>query len=196
MLVNVNIGDENVIIEDLKKILTPERFEHSIGVMECAIKLALNFGCDQEKALLAGLLHDCAKDFKKQHMLQLCDEFGIVLDAVSKHEKQLIHGPLGAGLAKHKYKINDEEILEAIRYHTVAKGNMTLLTKIIYVADCIEPLRDFMGIAEIRDIAYTDIDLALIKCIDSTIKQVLARGRLIHPLTIEARNYILFSKYI
>ncbi len=185
---------KNRILDKLRKILTPKRFEHSLGVMETGKELAQNYGCDVEKAKLAGLLHDCAKDIEKHQMLQLCDDFGIVLDEISKKESQLIHGPVGAELARYTFGIQDEEILDAIRYHTVGKEDMTLLTKIIYVADCIEPGRSFSGVSEIREMAFSDIDLAVIKSIDSTIKRVLYRGRLIHPLTIKARNYIILEQ--
>ncbi|MBZ4645108.1 MAG: hypothetical protein PWR27_1452 [Petroclostridium sp.] len=183
--------NESAMMDKLKGMLTPGRFRHSIGVRDTAIELAKLYGCDAEKARIAGLLHDCAKDIKKQQILQLCDKFDIVLDNISKAEMQLIHGPLGAKIAQHQFGIVDEEILEAVHYHTVAKAEMTTLCKIIYLADFIEPNRDFPGVDKLRRIAYKDLNQAILMAIDNTIRFVLSLGKLIHPNTIDARNYIL-----
>lgn len=183
--------DESQIVKELKNMLTPKRFKHSIGVRDTAIQLAKCYSCNTEKAKIAGLLHDCAKDIKKSQILQLCDKFDIVLDDISKAELQLIHGPLGAKIAHYQFGIRDEEILEAIYFHTIAKENMTILSKIIYLADFIEPNRSFEGIDEIRAIAYKDINQAILLAIENTLKFILRQGRLIHPNTINARNYIL-----
>lgn len=183
--------DESRMTEKLRQLLTAKRFKHSLAVRNEAVRLAQYYNCNVQKAAIAGLLHDCAKDLRKRQMLQLCNEFGIVLDDICKKEKQLIHGPLGASIAKEQFEIQDEDILEAIYFHTTAKEGMTILTKIIYLADYIEPGRHFYGVESIRAIAYHNLNKAVLAAIDSTIKHVIAKGRLIHPRTIEARNHIL-----
>ncbi|WHH58421.1 bis(5'-nucleosyl)-tetraphosphatase (symmetrical) YqeK [Petroclostridium sp. X23] len=183
--------DENQIMDKLKELLTEDRLKHSIGVRDTAVQLAKIYHCDMDKASVAGLLHDCAKDLKKQQLLQLCDNFDIVLNEIERSEIHLIHGPLGAKFAQCYFGINDPEILDAIYYHTVAKEKMTLLTKIVYLADFIEPNRDYPGVEEIRRIAYDDLNDGILAGIDATIRYVLKRGKVIHPNTINARNYIL-----
>jgi len=185
---------EEEIIEKLSGMLKPDRLKHCYGVRDTALKLARLYRCDEDKAATAGLLHDCAKDIKKQQMLQMCDNFDIVLDDILRAEVQLIHAPLGAKLAEVDFGINDPEILDAIYYHTVAKENMPLLTKIIYIADFIEPSRDFPGVDQIRQKAFENIDEAILLAIQRTINYVLSKDRLLHPNTINARNYILMQK--
>ncbi len=186
--------DEKQIIDKLKTMLTPHRFKHSIGVKETAIKLAETHGCNIQKAAIAGLLHDCAKDFTKHQMLQLCSEFDIVLDNICKKEIPLIHGFLSACIAGKYFNIEDGETLQAIRYHTLAKEKMSTLEKVIYIADFIEPNRCFEGVDAIRIAAYEDLNHAVLLAIDNTIKHVIAKGNLIHPMTIAARNYILLTE--
>lgn len=177
--------------EQLKKNLLQKRFNHSIGVMETAISLARLFGADEKKAAIAGLLHDCAKNYSKEDMLILCKEYGIHLDDIMKKSTGLIHGLLGAEIAKREYGIEDEEIYDAIYYHTVGKPNMPLLTQIIYIADGIEPLRHYDGVDRIRELSEENLDKALILQIDCTIKSVLSKGGLLHTNTVDTRNYYL-----
>lgn len=182
--------------KELKTMLHGEKLEHSLGVRKAAIKLADIYGCDIKKASIAGLLHDCAKNFDESKILKLCDDFGIELDNVLKMEVKLLHGPVGAEIAKRKFSVEDEEILDAIRFHTVGKAKMSLLTKIIYLADYIEPGRKFAGVNKLRELAYEyrDLNKALLLGLDRTIKRVVDKGKLLHPKTIEARNYLLIEK--
>jgi len=103
----------------------------------------------------------------------------------------LIHGPVGAKIATDLFKITDRDILSAIEYHTYGKKNMTKLEKIIYLADLIEEGRDYPGVEELRALAERDLDRAVLKALDNSIIHVIAKGGLIHPNTIEARNYII-----
>lgn len=175
----------------LKGSLLEKRFIHSLGVMECAQKLAKLYGADEEKAAVAGLLHDCAKNYSKADMFALCEEYGIELDDVMKKSSGLIHGLLGAEVAKREYGIDDEEIYDAIYYHTVGKPEMSLLTQIIYIADGIEDNRHYDGVDRIRSLALEDLDKALILQIDYTIKSVISKGGLLHTNTIDTRNWYL-----
>ena len=186
--------DEKVILEKLAKRIEPKRLQHSIGVKECAKELALLYNADGDRAALAGLLHDCAKGFNEVGLIQKSKEYGIELDQVSIYQKGLIHGPLGAKIACHEFGISDPDILSAIEYHTYGKRDMTVLEKIIYLADLIEPGRCFSGVEELRSLAYKDLDSAVLKALDNTIVLVISRGGLVHPNTLEARNSMIMSQ--
>ena len=175
----------------LKGSLLEKRFIHSLGVMECAKRLAQLYGADIEKAAVAGLLHDCAKNYSKDDMFALCEKYGIELDEVMKKSSGLIHGLLGAEVAKREYGIDDGDIYDAIYYHTVGKPDMSLLTQIIYIADGIEVNRHYDGVDRIRSLAEEDLDKALILQIDYTIKSVISKGGLLHTNTIDTRNWYL-----
>ncbi|MBE7037871.1 MAG: HD domain-containing protein [Ruminococcaceae bacterium] len=175
----------------LKEMLLEKRYNHSMMVKETAVELAHLFGADVKKAEIAGLLHDCAKNFTKEEMFELCKKYGINLDNISANQTGLIHAYLGAEMAKDLFEVDDEEIYDAIFYHTVGKPNMSLLTKIIYIADAIEPLRHYEGVERLRELAHTDLDKALVYQIDMTIKSVLKKGSLLHPNTVDTRNYYL-----
>lgn len=177
--------------DKLKKSLSEKRYKHSLGVCEEAVKLAKLHGADAEKAYIAGLLHDCAKGFNLDEQLELCEKYGVEIDAVTLLCKPVIHAPLGAKIAEAEYGINDNEILEAIRCHTVAKEKMSLLDKIIYVADMIEPSRDFDGVDKLRKAAYKNIDEAFVTGLRSSIEINAKRNRAIHPDTISAWNYMM-----
>jgi predicted HD superfamily hydrolase involved in NAD metabolism len=177
----------------LQAVLKPKRYTHSINVMETAGKLAEKYGIDMEKAALAGLLHDCARDIKGEKVFELCDEFGIKVDYIGIKQPELLHGAIGSKLAVTEYGIDDTEILDAICYHTTGCENMSLLSKIVFMADYIEPGRTFPGANDARKLAYKDIDSAMVMALDKTIKYVIDRGALIHPNTVNARNSIIFE---
>ena len=179
------------IREKLKTVLTEKRYIHSLGVMQTAVELAVHYGADPQKAEIAGLLHDCVKNYSSREMFELCEKYGIELDETSKYATGLIHGFLGAEIARTDYGIDDPEIYDAIYYHTIGKPDMSLLTKIIYIADGIEPGRKYDGVDHIRDLVYEDIDRALVLQIDYTIHSVINRGGLLHTSTIDTRNFYL-----
>jgi predicted HD superfamily hydrolase involved in NAD metabolism len=182
------------IIENLRTNLTPERFLHSLNVAQTAAGLANHFGADIKRAEVAGLVHDCVKDLPASVQLKMAENFGILLDDIEKLEPALIHGPLGAVYAREAYGIQEEDILRAVRMHTTGDVNMTLLDKIIFISDYIEPARSFPGVEELRKKACIDLDEAVLLAFDSTIKYVLARKSLLHPRTVNARNFLLMQK--
>lgn len=167
-----------------------KRYEHSLRVMETSIKLANIYGVDIDKASKAALLHDCGKLLSRINLLKMANSFGIILDSVMEDNPDLIHGPLGAKIAEVVYKVEDREILDAIYYHTTGRENMTLLDKIIYIADYIEPNRNFPGLKEIRELAFIDIDQSIMKAMDNSILFLIKTEKLIHLDTIKARNYL------
>lgn len=176
---------------ELEHFMTPGRYIHALNVMNCAADLAARYGVSREKAAVAGLLHDCAKDLPREEILRLCDEYGVEVDGVSLMQPELLHGPLGARIAREEYGIEDESVLKAISSHTTGEADMDMLAKITYLADYIEPDRKFPGVDDIRRAAFRDIDSAMVMALNRTIKHVIAKGALIHPATIEARNSMI-----
>lgn len=177
--------------DKLKESIGDKRYKHSLGVMELAKKLAIVYGTDVERAGLAGLFHDCGKFQDNTYLLNAVKDFGIILDNTIKNNTHLIHGPLGAEIVRRVYNIKDKEILNAIRYHTTGRENMSLLEKIIYIADYTEPNRVFPGVDQIRDLAYKDLNSAVLLSMNNTIKYVIDNGWVIHIDTIKARNYLI-----
>ena len=172
----------------IKERLSAKRFDHSKGVAECAEKLADRYKVDRNSAFIAGLLHDCAKELPLEEMTKITE--GLDLDGEVKESKNLLHGPAGAVLAKKHFDISDE-IFDACFYHTSGKEDMPLLTKIIFIADMIEQGRDFPGVEEIRNLAFEDIDRAIVLSIDSTLAHLTKKGAKIYPLTVKARNFLI-----
>jgi len=174
------------IIGRLKNVLSEKRYIHTLNVAELAVKLAAVHGADGEKALLAGLLHDCAKCLTDAEMKKLCKEYGIKADKIHKENINLIHSFVGAEIAKRKYGVRDGDVLNAIRYHTTGRGGMSLLEKIICVADYTEPGREFHdGLDEIRETAYNNLDKALYMCIESAVGYNIKKGKPIIGLSYE-----------
>ncbi|MCX7841899.1 MAG: bis(5'-nucleosyl)-tetraphosphatase (symmetrical) YqeK [Clostridia bacterium] len=187
-------------IEEIKKkletILTPKRYLHSINVMQVSESLAKKHGEDSAKAALAGLLHDCARDITDDELIKQCERYNVKLDDICRFQPELLHAMLGAELARHTYGIHDQEILKSIRFHTTGCRNMSLLNKIVFIADSIEPGRIFPGVEEIRSLACEDINAAVELSLERTIKHVLNKGTLIHPDTIDARNHLILERKI
>lgn len=187
--------DMSEIKEYLKKTLSIKRYEHSLGTADEAKKLAKRYGADEYKAYLAGLVHDCAKEIDVASAAKMLKEkYGTDIDQVMLHMPGLLHGPLGACIAKECFEIDDAEVLTAIKYHTTGAANMTLLQKIIYIADYIEPGRDYKGVDKLRDTAYHDIDKAILEGINYTICKLIKNKQPIHLDTVSCRNTILMEK--
>lgn len=180
----------------LKDSITKKRFIHSINVMELAAELASAHGVDREKAAVAGLLHDCAKNIESDEILRMCEEFGIDVNDVERIQPKLIHGKVGAVLATKEYGIDDEEILDAIRHHTLGRENMTTMDKIVFIADYVEPGRNFEGVEELRKLAFADLDKTMIISLDNIIKHIITKGVLIHPVAILTRNDLIKKRMV
>lgn len=174
----------------LKKKLKKERYEHTVGVMYTAASLAMSYGADISQALTAGLLHDCGKYCSAADQLKYCRKKGITLSDSELSMPALIHAKLGAYLAEHEYGIKEKEILDAITYHTTGRPAMTLLEKIIYIADYIEPnRREIPGLNEIRSIVFHDIDRAVSLSAANTVRYLKHGKKSIDPLTVSTYEY-------
>ncbi|MEE0685756.1 MAG: bis(5'-nucleosyl)-tetraphosphatase (symmetrical) YqeK [Lachnospiraceae bacterium] len=154
----------------VKDVMTKSRYEHTLGVEFTAASLAMRYEVDIEKAELAGLLHDCAKCIDSEDTLDECKKYNIELTDVEKRNPFLIHSKLGAVHAKKLYGVDDEDIISAIRFHTTGKPDMTMLEKIIFIADYIEPGRDKApNLKEIRKMSFMDIDEAMYMILKDTL---------------------------
>ena len=178
------------IQERLKNCLTYERYMHSLGVMEMAVKLAKEFGLDEEKAQIAGLLHDCAKCLSKEELEKYIDTF----EECEKLSTKTWHAPVGAIIAKRDYGVTDEEILSAIRWHTIGKNDMTDFEKVIFIADKIEHRTRESDFREKIETALNErhnLDDAMLKSFKLTIKSLLKRKLPICYQTVDVYNNLL-----
>ncbi len=172
--------------------LKPSRFRHSLGVAETAAQLAARFGVDAEAARTAGLLHDCAREFPNEAMRAEADKRQIPYGPIERAMPLLLHAYLGAVRVRELYGVDDDAIEQAIYRHTVGGPQMTRLDKIIWYADMIEPSRDYPEVEMLRRLAReASLDEMLLAGLTESIKFVAAKGHLLHPRTIEARNELL-----
>ena len=167
-------------------------FLHSQGVEESASKLALRYGVDAKKASLAGLLHDYGKIYSHPVLYQIALEHDLG-DEFCLKEPALLHAPVGAWLLKQELGIEDEEILGAIRVHTTGAAGISCLAKIVYLADCIEPGRDYPGVDDLRKISGVDLDKAVFVALERTIRRVLDRKKILHPDSVLFRNSLILA---
>ena len=175
----------------LKSKLTPARYTHVLSVRELALDLAERYGADLRKVNLAVLLHDCAKWMRTSEQYEAAANHEIQLDEIEHHNPSLVHAPVGAMLAVSHFDVDNPEILNAIRIHTTGSGEMTLIDKILYVADFAEPKRNHAEAHVVRELAYQDLNKAVFEVSRYKIEHLLAKGVLIHPHTINAYNSAL-----
>jgi predicted HD superfamily hydrolase involved in NAD metabolism len=181
------------IEQKLKEMLDEKRYIHSKNVLKAAIELGKNFNVDLEKIKMAALLHDCAKNLRNDELLIKAYKYGIIVDEIQKIQPFLLHGPVGAYLSKFEFGIDDEDVFNAIYYHTTGRKDMTTFEEIIYLADFISIDRNFEGVEEIRKKAFENFEEALLMSCNSTLTYVINRNLPIHPLTIEFRNWLLMK---
>lgn len=177
----------------LKENLLEKRYIHVKGVVEMAKKLAELNNVSEEKAEIAALAHDVAKNLSKDKMKEIIIENNINISLLEESNSDLWHSIIAPIVAKDKLGIEDEEILDSIRWHTTGKENMSVLTKIIYIADMIEPNRNFNGVEEIRKITYDNLDVGVYHGLTHSIQFLLTKNLLIDENTIKARNYFLLD---
>lgn len=179
------------IQEYLKKNLKKKRYEHVIGTVKAAEKLAKVYNADVEKAKLAALLHDSAKHMDNEEVIFLSKEYGFEIDDTYSSQPELLHGAAGAYVAKHVFNIQDKEILDAITYHTVPGLNPSKMDKIISVADLIEETRNYPGVNDLRAIAEDGLDRVFLNVLERVIIHVLERDQLLHINSVLVYNNLL-----
>ena len=167
--------------------LKHKRIPHVLGTEQEAIRLAERYGADVEKARVAALLHDCTKKLDMDEQLALCRHYGIQLDELERQALKLLHAKTGAAIARDVFGV-DDEVYRAIWWHTTGHAGMTLLEKIMYLADYIEPSRDFPGVDKLRAVCYKDLDEGLLMGLEMTIEEMTSMGNPVHHATIEARD--------
>ena len=171
-------------------MLRPRRVPHVQGCEAEAVRLARRWCADEERAAEAAILHDCTKKELLPEQLRLCAKYGIIPDELERENGKLLHAKTGAAVAKFEFG-SDDEVVEAIRWHTTGRPNMTTLEKVLYMADYMEPTRDFPGVEELRKAVYEDLDHGLLLGLSMTIQEMEEMGNPVHHLTRDARDYLL-----
>ena len=172
------------IRKQLIKALDSKRYEHTQGVAYTSAALAMRYGEDIRKAEIAGLLHDCAKCFDNEKKFNICKKNDISISDAEQRNPFLLHAKVGGHLAKTKYKIDDEDIINAILYHTTGRPGMSLLEKIVYIADYIEPGRDHEpNLDEVRSLSFQDLDEALLRILEDILVHLKESSKEIDPMT-------------
>ncbi|MCR5834478.1 MAG: bis(5'-nucleosyl)-tetraphosphatase (symmetrical) YqeK [Selenomonadaceae bacterium] len=185
----------NEMRRELQNRLKRGRFAHSIGVANTAVNLAKRFGADEDKAYIAGLLHDCARQYEDEELIAQAENYSIEIGEVEREMPLLLHPYIGAKMIRDVYGVEDAEISQAIWRHTVGAANMTVLDKIIYFADMIEPNRKYPGVEELRTLATTaDLNTIMLTALSESIIFVVQKNSLVHPDTVAARNFLLINK--
>ena len=192
-LYEISADLKNLPLEELRSaalsMLKHTRIPHVLGTERTAAALALRWGADEEAARRAALLHDCTKKFDREQHKAVCRLYGIGLDAEELGQEQLLHAITGAAVAKNVFGV-PPEIESAIRWHTTGKADMTLLEKIIYLADYIEPTRDFCDLTRLRELAYKDLDRAMLLGLTMAVADRREKGMTVHSNSVFARDYL------
>ena len=169
--------------------LKHKRIPHVLGTEQEAIRLALRYGADVGKARVAALLHDCTKKLEMEDQMALVQKYGIPLDELEQKALKLLHAKTGAEIARDVFGV-DDEIYRAIQWHTTGRADMSLLEKVMYLADYIEPTRDFPGVEELRKTVYEDLDRGLAMGLAMTVEEMHQRGNPVHSATLAALKYL------
>ncbi|NLG84471.1 MAG: HD domain-containing protein [Firmicutes bacterium] len=171
--------------------LSPSRWAHSLGVAETAAGLAAAHGLDPLRARMAGLLHDSAREMAPEELLATAEAHGLTIDEIERAEPLLLHGKVGAVLAREWFGLDDPELLAAVALHITGGPGMGLLAKVVFLADFVEPGRTMSAAAAARAVAFDDLSRALLIAFEAIIDYVIAGGYLLHPRTVAARNELL-----
>lgn len=179
------------LTKKLRERLTRERLEHSLSVANTARSLALVHGIPVQKAYVAGLLHDVARDMPFRDLVTYARRSGIPVGPIELEEPVLLHAPVGAAVARCELGVTDKDILRAISRHTTGCRGMSPLDLVLYISDYMEPGRRFEGIESVRIAAFEDLETGAVMAMDCTITYLMRQRRLIHPKTVQARNDLL-----
>lgn len=174
----------------VSSLMDARRFRHALGVTDISFSLALKYSADEEKAVVAGLLHDCAKCLSDEILIAECEKYNLPISKYEKIAPYLLHSKLGAYYGKEKFQIEDEDILNAITYHTTGRPNMSTLEKIVFVADYIEPSRAVIpNLQTIRRLSFIHLDKTVLEILQNTIRYLESTSKSIDATTLEAYNY-------
>ncbi len=190
------MNDLILICKDLKSKVSEKRYTHCMNVGCMAKKLAKIYNIDEKKAYVAGILHDIAKELPYEEQLKILDEANYYPPEFSKKTYKVFHGLVGSIYAKRHLKVYDEDVLNAMRYHTTARKNMSVLEKIIYNADCISIERRFEGIEYFRRAAQIDLNIVIFDKISKAVKDSIRRQKIIIKDTFEAYNDLVENQSI
>ncbi len=174
-------------------MIRAKRIAHVQGTEQTAARLARRWGADEEHARRAAILHDCTKYLDLDEQLAVCEQYHVALDDMERGAVKLLHSKTGAALARYVFG-EPEEVWQAICWHTTGKADMTLLEKILYIADYMEPTRDFEGVEKLRELADTDLDAAVLLGTKMSVEEMKQRGNPIHPNTLAARDWLISEK--
>ena len=177
----------------IKEKLKEGRFVHSLNVADSAKELARIYGCDEEKAYTAGLLHDVMKNASEEEQLNVIAKAGWQLTPCEKANNKLLHAIAGAALMKTELGITDNELIDAVRYHTTARKNMSVLEKVIYVADFVSADRDYPEVDEVRKASRESLEKAMMLGLEFCIQEIAKRRQILHPDSVNAYNEIILN---
>ncbi len=180
-------------IEILRGRLTERRFVHSLNVADSAKELALIYGCDPEKAYTVGLIHDCCKDEAPGLQLSYMLGNNLEMTDLEINEPKLYHAMCGSVYAEKEFGITDRDMLNAIRYHTTGRKNMSVLEKVVFIADFISAERDYNGVDVMREKSKRSLEEAIVEGLGFTITDLIERERIIHPDTVDAYNDAMYA---
>lgn len=182
--------DIRKIRKSMEKLQDEKRYEHTLGVAYTAAALAMRYGASIESAKLAGLLHDCAKCMDDDKKISICEKHHIMITDVERRNPSLLHAKVGSFLAMDTYHVHDSDIINAILNHTTGRPGMSLLEKIIFVADYIEPGRkQAPNLTEIRSQAFVNLDAAMVKILEDTLAYLEAGEGTVDPMTRKTYEY-------
>lgn len=194
----MNCMENNVYekyVDLLKKHLSPYRLHHSLEVAKTAKHLAEKYGCDAEKCYLAGLLHDIKKEADKDEVFSLSEKYSIEMTELENRAKKLWHAIVGAYYIKNEVGIDDNDIFLAVRYHTTGRSNMSMIEKVLFVADFISSDRNYDGVEKIREKAECSLEDAMLEGLSFTVSELIEQHSAVHPDTIDAYNDIIINYY-
>ncbi len=185
-------GQRESILHWLGDNVPPARLQHILGVEETAIALAAHHGADRGKAGLAALLHDAAKYFPPPKLLAIARQEGLEIDPICAACPHLLHADIGAVVARDEFAIDDPQVLESIRNHTLGRPDMDVLSCVVFVADAIEPGRgDDPALERLREVCWADLPRGVRQTCDYSLQHLMSQGRPIHPRTVATRNWAL-----
>lgn len=179
------------LLETLKKNVGEKRFIHILGVEKMAVELAEIYSVDKARCRTSALYHDFTKFYSLEKNFEVLDKYEHEVDEIEETTVSLLHAKTGALLAKYEFGVEDEDVINAIYYHTTGRPNMSLIEKIIFVADAVEEGRKYEGVEYFRNLARENLDRAVLEVSDSQIEDLVKKRKLIHPNTVNSRNYLL-----